>query len=142
MNQLQAPVPWLGLPILPIFVTPWEHSPPKSTQYWERLKTETDILWYKLNTTNQNYWYQSRSFISRGLKILYSFLCRKYINHILGINFLVSLFFYFIIFTFTHMYTVWATLPQPASRPNLFLPLVPLFFWRQNIRDNKKDTAF
>jgi hypothetical protein len=55
-------------------------------------------------------------------------------------------FFYFIIFTFTHMWThCLGHLPPalfPTSRQNLFCPLVLWVCWRENIRDNEKDISF
>jgi hypothetical protein len=57
----------------------------------------------------------------------------------------IIFFFYFIVFTFTHMCIhCLGHLPSPhlASRQNLFLPLVLQFCWRENIRGNKKDTVF
>jgi hypothetical protein len=55
--------------------------------------------------------------------------------------------FHFIIFTFTYMYTLFVppsppTPQTPASRHNLFHSLFLRFCWRENLRDNKKESIF
>jgi hypothetical protein len=58
-------------------------------------------------------------------------------------NYFFFSFFYFIIFTFTHMCIHCLDHlhpPHPTdSRQNLFSPLVLQFWWTENIRDNKND---
>jgi hypothetical protein len=62
-----------------------------------------------------------------------------------SISFLFNFFYCFYIYSY--VYTLFgppfpSILCLPASRQNLFCPLVLQFCWRENIRDNKKDIAF
>jgi hypothetical protein len=82
--------------------------------------------------------------ISSFEKPLFSSFAHFFIGLLISGEFSCFLFLFFIIFTFTHMYIhCLGHLPlHPASRQNLSCPLVLWFCWRDNIRDNKKDTVF
>jgi hypothetical protein len=45
-------------------------------------------------------------------------------------------------YIYLYVYALFWAPPHPASRQNLFCPLVLQFCWRKNIKDNKKDMAF
>jgi hypothetical protein len=51
-----------------------------------------------------------------------------------------SFIFFNLFYIYLHIYTLFG--PPPASRQNLFHPLVLQFYWRENISDNKKGIAF
>jgi hypothetical protein len=52
------------------------------------------------------------------------------------------LFLFYHFYIYSHVYTLFGRPPfPPASGQNMFYPLILRFCWRENIRDNKKDTA-
>jgi hypothetical protein len=113
-----------------------------------------DLLWYIvvfyktyfIESNFLKYYCADDSFISIEF---YHTLSPKFI--LFSNGFYKSLLFLFspCILSFLHLlicvYIVCATspliFPTPASRQNLFCPLL-WFYWRESIRDNRKDIAF
>jgi hypothetical protein len=58
------------------------------------------------------------------------------------ISSLKNFILFYCFYIYLHVYTLFGPRPPPASRQNLFCPLVLWLCWRENIRDNKKNTVF